>query len=73
MAPKSPCHHKVIGESYDRGGIMGADRDSYIKVMGVLIGSYLLGVKNPVLVPLRVFSFKKSTVLAYAVHFRVLI
>lgn len=34
--------------------------------------SYLLGVKKVVLVPLRVFSLKRSTVRAFAVSFRVL-
>ena len=32
--------------------------------------SYLLGVKNAVLVPFRVFSFKTSSVLAFVVHLR---
>ena len=33
--------------------------------------SYFLGVKNAVLVPLRVFSFKKSSVVAFMVPLRV--
>ena len=32
---------------------------------------YLLGIENAVLRPLREFIFKKSTVVAYAVPFRV--
>ena len=30
--------------------------------------SYFLGVKNAVLVPLRMFSFKMSSVVAFMVH-----
>ena len=33
--------------------------------------SYLLGFKNTVLVPLRVFSFKKSSVVPFVVPLRV--
>ena len=42
---------------------------SHIIVMGVLV--YLSGVKNAVLEPLRVFSFKKSSVVPFVVPIRV--
>ena len=44
----------------------GGGGDSHIKVTGVLV--YLLGVKNAVLLSLRVFSFKKSLVVASSVY-----
>jgi len=37
--------------------------NSHIKMMGLLV--HLLGVKNAVLVPLRVFSLKRSTARAF--------
>ena len=51
-------------------GREGGGGDSHIKRTGC--SSYLLGVKKAVLVPLRVFSLKRSTEGALTVLFRVL-
>ena len=48
----------------------GGGGDSHIKRMGCLL--YLLGVKKAVLVPVRVFSLKRSKAGALVVPFRVL-
>ena len=48
-----------------------AREDSHVKMAGC--SSYLLGVKNEVLVPLMVLSFKRSTAGVFVVPFRVLL
>ena len=50
----------------------GLARAGYYHIKGRGCSSYLSGVKKVVLVPLRVFSLKRSTVGALAVPVRVL-